>query len=509
MKKFTVSSLWLVPLFAVLAACGGGGGGDSGGSSTPAVVTLRSIALAAPQSTTMAINTTQTLVPTGTFSDGSTRTLTGLTWTTRSTNNTVLQVTNAGLVTARARGSETVTATSTTAATATTPASSVSATIDLTVITPWTQLAAGGNQTFGVKLDGRLFGWGDNVEGQLGDGTRLDRNVPTVVGINTTWKQISVGDQFTVAIRNDGTLWSWGLNRNGQLGLDDRAPRLTPTQVGTATNWTFVSAGRAHVAALRTTPGTGTGATATPATTSLWVWGNNATNQLGIVVNTPNREGDALAPTIMPGGDSWQSVAAGGGHTLAIKRDQTLWAWGDNSSGQVGNGLSSDPVAAPVQIMQRGTTPGSWSSVSAGANHSMAISNVRGTLYAWGGNSQGQVGNGGTGVQTSPIQIGLMEEWTHVAGGASHTIGRRSDGTLWGWGSGEFSQSGASQLQTLQPTQIGSLRTWTSVAAGANHSAALQVDGNFQSLWTWGRNDKGQLGNGNNTLSPTPVLIAH
>ncbi len=104
----------------------------------------------------------------------------------------------------------------------------------------------------------------------------------------------------------------------------------------------------------------------------------------------------------------------------------------------------------------------------------MAISNVRGTLYAWGGNSQGQVGNGGTTVQTTPTQTGLMEEWTHVAGGASHTIGRRSNGSLWGWGSGEFSQSGSSLPRTLEPVQIGSLLTWTSVAVGANHSAALQ-----------------------------------
>jgi len=494
MKNFTFSSLWLAPLLVLLTACGGGGGGDSGTSTptTPAVVTLRSIAITAPATTLIVNGASQTLVATGTYTDGTTKALSGLTWTTKSGGVAVVQVTSAGVVSAKGIGTETVIATQ--AATATVAA--VTGSIDLTAIAPWTQVAAGGNQTLALKTDGKLYSWGLNIQGQLGDGSNARRNTPvTVAGNSTLWKQVAVGDSFAVAIRTDGTLWSWGYNLFGQLGQGDQVARNVPTQVGTAKDWTYVAVGKSHVVALRTTTSGSAGATV-----SLWVWGNNYASQLG-----DGKTVDLLVPTRL-GTDNWRAVAAGDAHTLAIKAsDQSLWTWGDNSHGQLGNGLSSGRVGVPTQV---GTA--NWSAVAAGSNHSLAIRNDDGVLFAWGEGEDGQIGNNSNSLQSSPTQISDGgARWTQVAGGVAHSIGVRNDGTLWAWGRGTDGQLGQNVASSLLPLQVGGLNTWKAVAAGAYHSAALQTDGNTLSLWTWGLNGDGQLGNGSNASAAAPVVISY
>ncbi|MYM80712.1 hypothetical protein GTP44_01885 [Duganella sp. FT50W] len=483
MKNFKFSSLLLVPLLAVLAACGGGGGGNSSSGGSTATPTLKSIAVTAPasQSTTLIINTTLQLTATGTYSDGSTKAMTGLTWTTKSGTATVAQVASTGIVSAKGAGTETITATST--------ADNIAGSINLTVVTPWTQFAAGGNQTIGLKADGKLYSWGSNIRGQLGDGTSTDRNAPTLVSGNSTlWKQVAVGDRFAVAIRTDGTLWAWGYNLFGQLGDGTQIDRLVPVQVGTAKNWSYVAAGKAHVVALQSTT------TGTTSVNSLWVWGSNANGQLGITGSAT----DGFKPRMVGlATDNWLTVAAGDAHTLAIKSDQTLWAWGDNSNGQLGiSGTGTTPAQVGTAL---------WSYVAAGSGHSLAIRND-GTLWGWGKNDAGQVGNATNITQTAPVQIGTAADWARVAGGVSHSIGVRNNGTLWVWGANTEGQLGNGTNDTNLPVQVGNLTVWKSVAAGAYHSAAQRAD---SSLWTWGRNTEGQLGNGGNTTSSVPQNIPY
>jgi len=151
-----------------------------------------------------------------------------------------------------------------------------------------------------------------------------------------------------------------------------------------------------------------------------------------------------------------------------------------------------------------------WSAVAAGSRHSLAIRNDDGVLFAWGAGESGQVGNNSTSLQSSPTQVSdASARWTQVAGGVSHSIGVRNDGTLWTWGRGVEGQLGQTVASSLMPLQVGNLRTWKAVAAGANHSAALQTDGNNLSLWTWGLNTDGQLGNGTNATATAPVQIAY
>jgi alpha-tubulin suppressor-like RCC1 family protein len=459
----------------VLAACGGGGGG---GSSTPAVVTLKSIAVTAAGPTTIAVNATQQLTATGTYSDGSTKTLTTavestLAWTTKSGGSGVAAVTNVGLVTAKAVGTETINAT----------VGTVVGTINITVNAPWTQIAAGGLQTVAMKADNKLHSWGSNIHGQLGDGTSTDRKAPVAVSGNSTlWKQVAVGDQFVVAIRTDGTLWSWGWNQNGQLGDGTLLEKLVPTQIGTGKDWVSVAAGRAHVVAVKGTAGL------------LYTWGRNANGQLGTGTTA-----DKQAP-FQIGTAAWLAVAAGESHSLGIQKDGSLWAWGANTYGQVGNAAQGADVTAPVRI---GTL--NFTSVAAGANHSLAIRSG-GTLYAWGLNTDGQLGNNGSTQQISPVQIGTDTNWGMVAGGAAHSIGVHSDGTLWAWGLNEKGQLGTGGTDSRSPTQVGNLQTWKAVAAGSAHSVALKAD---QTLWTWGLNDSGQLGTGTTAPSFVPVNVPY
>jgi alpha-tubulin suppressor-like RCC1 family protein len=488
MKNFKFSSLLLVPLFAVLAACGGGGGG---GSSTPATVTLKSIAVTL-NSTTIPVTTFQDATATGTYSDGTTKALTvagGLAWATKSGNATIASVATAtGRVTGIAVGTETINATQ----------DGVTGSVTVTVTAPWKEVSAGGFQTIARRADGKLYAWGQNIWGQLGDSSTTDHTAPVLVSngaATTVWTKIAVGEQFAIGLRagtgttGGGTLWAWGLNSNGQLGLGDQVNRSVPTLIGKDTNWVGVWAGKYHAVALKS-DGT------------LWAWGRNNEGQLGdttvLVRNAPVKVGG----TDKTNTATYTAASAGGTHTLAIQKDGSLWAWGDNTSGQLGNASVGGNVSTPAKVGSL-----TYNSVSAGASHSLAI-DTTGKLWAWGSNSSGQLGNNTSGgTVNAPAQITTDTDWTLISAGGAHSLAVRSNGTLWAWGANSDGQLGdGSGLDQSIPTAVGADRTWISISAGGAHSAGLKAD---NSLWTWGRNASGQLGNGKTVTSTVPVSIAN
>lgn len=186
---------------------------------------------------------------------------------------------------------------------------------------------------------------------------------------------------------------------------------------------------------------------------------------------------------------NWVSVAVGTWHTCGVKADETLWCWGGNTDGELGNGSTSDSLS-PVQI-----GAATWASVAlgvgAGGAHTCAVKQD-GSLWCWGANSFGQLGTGSTTGSLTPRMVGSAT-WTSTAGGAAHTCGVGSDGTLWCWGDNESAQVGdGTQVNRLAPVQVPG-QAWAEVAAGSGHTCGRRPDG---SLWCWGDNAAGEIGDG-------------
>jgi len=230
---------------------------------------------------------------------------------------------------------------------------------------------------------------------------------------------------------------------------------------------------------------------------SIWSWGQNNYGQLGnsstTNSNSPVRESSA--------GSSWVSVAAGYGYTMAIKANGTLWGWGVNNFGQLGDGTNVQRTT-PVQI----GTATNWSSVAGGYAHTVGV-RTDGTLWSWGNNGSGQLGDGSPGSTTrySPVQVGEASDWVSVTSGQNYLLALRADGTLWAWGQNAFGALGdGSGTDQYMPVQIGAATNWVSIAAGFYHGLAVRADG---TLWAWGFNGYGQLGDNTTTNRPTPTQV--
>ena len=194
----------------------------------------------------------------------------------------------------------------------------------------------------------------------------------------------------------------------------------------------------------------------------------------------------------------WIEVAAGWSHTIAIKSDGTLWAWGKNDLGQLGDGTTTTRLSA-VQI----GTASNWVKIATGYNHNLALQS-NGTLWAWGNNSAGQLGDNSLLPHLAPVQVGLDNNWQALAVGNSHSLAIKNDGTLWSWGDNAQGQLGRLGGNNLVPVQVGSATDWQQVVAGNAHSMAIKQNG---TLWVWGGSGNSQLGFGNTLAVSTPQQL--
>ncbi len=220
-------------------------------------------------------------------------------------------------------------------------------------------------------------------------------------------------------------------------------------------------------------------------TGTLWAWGDNSSAQLGFGVS----DTDAHSSPAQVGGDAgWTAVASGATHTVALKSDGTLWAWGGDTDGQLGVGdITSQPVPTLVGL------DSDWAAVSCGDYYTLALK-TDGTLWAWGDNGNGQLGVGDTTVRQSPTQVGTSADWAAISCGHSHALALMKDGSLWAWGYNGNGQLGLGDTdQRDAPVQVGTAMDWAAVAAGNDFSLAVKQDG---TLWAWGYNGNGQLGLG-------------
>jgi len=343
----------------------------------------------------------------------------------------------------------------------------------------WQTISAGAWHTAAIRDDGTLWAWGQNNFGQLGDGTTTDSSIPVQESTKTNdWKTVYAGVTHTTAIKNDGTLWAWGQNYYDQLGDGTTTDSSIPVQESTKTNdWKAVSAGACHTTAIKN-DGT------------LWAWGGNIYGRLVSSTTT----GNGIPVQENTKANDWKAIYAGGNHTAATKDDGTLWAWGQNVSGQLGYATTTDS-SSPVQ---ENTKANDWKTIYAGVTHTAAIKND-GTLWAWGQNNFGQLGDGTTTQRSIPVQENTRaNNWKAVCAGYWHTAAIKEDGTLWAWGQNNFGQLGdGTTTQRSIPVQENTrANNWKVVCVGYWHTVAIKDDG---TLWTWGYNNFGQLGNGTTT----------
>ncbi|RYD51327.1 MAG: T9SS type A sorting domain-containing protein [Sphingobacteriales bacterium] len=348
--------------------------------------------------------------------------------------------------------------------------------------TSWVCVSTGNRHTVALKSNGTLWAWGNNSRGQVGDGTVIDRIVPIRIGNDNNWVSIAAGTTHTLAIKGDGTLWAWGFNGLGQLGDGTDTDRILPVRIGNDSNWVSISAS-SHSLALKSDG-------------SLWSWGYNGAGQLGlgstltVTINSPSKIGRDY---------SWVRATTGVYHSAALKSDGTLWTWGYNNYGQLGDGTTVQKDT-PVQI----GTDQNWVSIAAGLGQTYALRS-NGTLWAWGNNNKGQLGDGTNIGKTTPVQIDTTTTWVSIAGGQDCGMGLRSNGKLWGWGDNQFGQLGDSTtINKNVPVFLRASNHWLSVLTGASSTAALKSDG---TLWTWGYNNYGQLGDGTRVQKDIPVQI--
>jgi alpha-tubulin suppressor-like RCC1 family protein len=314
-----------------------------------------------------------------------------------------------------------------------------------------------------------LTAWGSNYFGQLGDGTYGNRRTTPVEVRNldgAELKTIAAGGSHNLALKDDGTVLVWSDNSSGQLGDGSNNNRPWPAQAEDA---------------------------------------NDPSGYLNGV----------------------NAIAAGADHSLALKDDGTVWAWGNNTSGQglrISGQLGTDEIPSSNTPVEVGDLPGGVEAIAAGSAHGLALKDD-GIVWAWGNNNSGQLGDGTNATSTRPVQVSNLDGVKAIDGGGGYSLALKNDGTVWAWGGNFFGQLGdgtttngtptkcelmevrpkmrSSCSDSNTPVQMGELPGGIeAIAAGGAHGLALKNDG---TVWAWGNNQNGQLGNGTITLG-TNVL---
>lgn len=318
------------------------------------------------------------------------------------------------------------------------------------------------------------------------------------------WNIIATGCFHSFALSSNGRLWSWGQNDYGQLGLGDWNNRNIPNLIEFDDAWNLFG----NIVAVVGNKGWFGYTLARKADGTIWGWGANSVGQLGIDdTNTPN------APVQIGSDSNWATLDVGESHSLVLKINGTLWVWGGNSEGQLGLG-DAITRTTPTQV----TTETDWlvvsdsnrSTLTAGGQNSFVLKTT-GNLWAWGRNRFGQLGLGDTISRATPTRVTNETDWSTIFAGFWHTCAIKTTGALWVWGCNDYGELGLGDdgrgTDRMTPTQLVPNTDWINVAVGSTYTMALKT---ASTLWSWGRNNYGQLGLGDtiNRNTPTQIGIA-
>ena len=370
--------------------------------------------------------------------------------------------------------------------------------------------------SWGLNLHGQLGDGYPNQEGEEGPegclfgGPQSTETVgcsatPALIGGITGVTSVAAGEEHAIALVEGGTMLAWGDNEYGQLGDgisgQEQTETGTPAQVaklnpGFTGGVKAIAAGSEHSAAIWTFG-------------VVYSWGNNELDQLGDGT-TGQAQPESETPVQVYKLVGATRLAAGGFHTLALLENGTISAWGDDEFGQLGNN-STKNKEKPVTVKEAGgNTLTGVTAVAAGEDDSLALL-TSGKVMAWGDDESGQLGDGR---ETTRKKIATpvlnLANVRAIASGAEHSLALLNDGTVMAWGNNEYGQlgNGATKNSTT-PVHVQGLTQVTAIAAGGNHSVALTEDG---TVFTWGENEYGQLGNGTSTSpecgSPSEICSA-
>jgi len=351
-------------------------------------------------------------------------------------------------------------------------------------------ITEGPTHSCGVATDNRLFCWGDNSTGQLGDGTTTQRLVPHAVAGGLRFKVVSAGWFFTCGLTTSDKAYCWGENDDGTLGDGGtEVRRLTPSAVSGGRSYRQLRAGAHHVCAVTF------GDVA-------YCWGSNFLGQLGV----PTTTGSSNVPVkVVTGGPVFHRIIPGGAHTCALTLDQALYCWGANQAGQVGNGGTAMFVATPTRV--GGTRL--FTQVGAGENHTCGVSG--GKAYCWGSNTDGALGDGTQTDRHVPTAVigGLSFKGTDGSG--DFTCGITTGNQAYCWGGNSAGQIGYGTFGAknfrLKPTQVKGGLSFSTLGGSviAGHACALTPAGK---AYCWGSDSWGQIGNGvKNNSVPKPAAV--
>lgn len=350
----------------------------------------------------------------------------------------------------------------------------------------WSQVSVGARHTCAIRDDSTLWCWGENGWGQLGNGSTASSDVPAQIGSVNSWAQVSSGTLSTCAVRDDGSLWCWGANNSGQLGDGTTDLRTEPVRVGEASSvWEKVELSKS-----------GMFGCALQSNQSLWCWGENGTGQLGINPSTHR----STVPVKVGLTETWTDLSLGHAFACATRSDQSLWCWGRNLRGELGDATMVSRYQ-PAEVASAHT----WRTLAVGYEHACALDSTR-SIWCWGLNDVGQLGIRRAGTKQLPAEVtSPAVSFVQISGGSRHACGVDSNQRLWCWGGNLNGELGiGSALDQPSVVQVGTALDWRAVSAGTQHTCAIRESG---TLWCWGTSADGALGLGSTQSTLTPMQV--